>query len=110
MIVKELKIQIHLIQFQILVLIQDVWTCTPIALNGVKFAKDYQKDSYNKRIIEKNIDDNNILATPEKTLIIFKMWNFKTLKIQRFFQNSFKISKLPESFTMYKWIIMYMMH
>jgi hypothetical protein len=32
--------------------------------NGVNFAKDYQKDSYNKRIfIEKNIDDTNILAT-----------------------------------------------
>jgi hypothetical protein len=32
--------------------------------NGVNFAKDYQKDSYNKRIlIEKNMDDKNILNT-----------------------------------------------
>jgi hypothetical protein len=31
------------------------------------FAKDYQRDSYNKRIfIEKNIDDKNILATVKK--------------------------------------------
>jgi hypothetical protein len=31
--------------------------------NGVNFAKDYQKDSYNKIIfIEKNVDDKNILA------------------------------------------------
>jgi hypothetical protein len=35
--------------------------------NGVNFAKDYQKDSYNfKKIIEKNIDDKNILATLKK--------------------------------------------
>jgi hypothetical protein len=33
----------------------------------INFAKDYQKDSYNKRIfIEKNIDDNNILTTLKK--------------------------------------------
>jgi hypothetical protein len=36
--------------------------------NGVNFAKDYQKDSYNKRIfIEKNIDDKNILDSLKKT-------------------------------------------
>ncbi len=30
--------------------------------NGVNFAKDYQKDSYNiKKFNEKNIDDKNIL-------------------------------------------------
>jgi hypothetical protein len=35
--------------------------------NGVNFAKDYQKDSYNQRIfIDKNIDDKNILATLKK--------------------------------------------
>ncbi len=35
--------------------------------NGIKFAKDYQKDSYNiKKFIEKNIDDMNILATLKK--------------------------------------------
>jgi hypothetical protein len=38
-----------------------------IASNGVKFAKDCQNDSYNKRIfIEKNIGDKNILATIKK--------------------------------------------
>jgi len=32
--------------------------------NGINFAKDYQKDLYNKRIfIQKNIDDKNILTT-----------------------------------------------
>jgi len=36
------------------------------------------------------------------------MWNYETLKIQRMFQNCFKILKLQESFTMYKWVIMYM--
>jgi hypothetical protein len=41
--------------------------CTPIASNGVNFAKDYQKDSYIKRIfIAKNIDDKNLLATFKK--------------------------------------------
>ncbi len=35
--------------------------------NGVNFAKDYRKDSYNnKKFIEKNIDDKNILATLKK--------------------------------------------
>jgi predicted HD phosphohydrolase len=36
-------------------------------LDGVNFAKDYQKDPYNERIfIEKIIDDKNILATLKK--------------------------------------------
>jgi hypothetical protein len=36
-------------------------------LNGVNFAKNYQKDSYNKIIfIEKNIDHKNILTTLKK--------------------------------------------
>ncbi len=45
----------------------------------------------------------------KKNFILFKMWNSKTLKIQRMFQNCFKISKLQESFTTYKWVRMYMM-
>jgi len=50
-----------------LVLICDVWKYTPIASDEVNFTKDYQKDSYNKRIfIEKHIDDKNILATLKK--------------------------------------------
>ncbi len=41
-----------------MVLIYDVWKCTPTMSDGINFAKDYQKDSYNKRIfIEKNISD-----------------------------------------------------
>jgi hypothetical protein len=37
------------------------------SFEGVNFAKDYQKDSYNERIfIEKNIDDKNILTTLKK--------------------------------------------
>jgi hypothetical protein len=57
--VKELKVKIHLSQFN--------WKCTPIALDVINFAKDYEKDSYNKRIfIEKKIYDKNILATLKK--------------------------------------------
>ncbi len=42
--------------------------CTPTTLDGINFTKDYEKDSYNKikKIIEKNIDDKNILTTVEK--------------------------------------------
>jgi hypothetical protein len=36
-------------------------------LYGVNFTKDYEKDSYNqKKFIEKNIDDKNILITLKK--------------------------------------------
>jgi len=35
------------------------------------------------------------------------MWNFETLKIQRMFQSCLKISMFQESFTTYKWVIMY---
>jgi hypothetical protein len=37
------------------------------------------------------------------------MWNLKTLKIQRTFQNWSKILELQKSFTTYKWGIMHMM-
>jgi hypothetical protein len=43
-------------------------------------------------------------------IIGFKMWNLKTLKIQKMFQNCFKFSELQKSFTTYKWVIMYMMY
>jgi hypothetical protein len=40
--------------------------------DGVNFAKDYQKNSYNKIIfIEKFIDDKNILATFKTHSYIF---------------------------------------
>jgi hypothetical protein len=65
--VKELKVKIHFILFLVLVLILDIWKCTPIVSKGINFANDYQKDSYNKLIfIEKNIDDKNILFTLNK--------------------------------------------
>ncbi len=71
--VKELRVKIHSIQFQVLVLIYDVWKCTPTVLDGISFAKDYQKGSYNKRIfIENNIDDKNILVTFRKHLYFLK--------------------------------------
>ncbi len=38
------------------------------------------------------------------------MWNPKTLKVQRMFQNCFKFFELQEPFTKYKWVIMYMMY
>jgi len=41
--------------------------------NGINFVKDYQKESYNKRIfIEKNIDDKNILTTLKNHSYFFK--------------------------------------
>jgi hypothetical protein len=47
-------------------------------LDGINFAKDYKKDSYNKRIfIEKNTNDKKISHTKIK-LILLKMWNSKT--------------------------------
>jgi hypothetical protein len=65
--VKELKVKIHLIQFKVSVFIYYIWKCTPIVLEGINFAKDYQKDSYSKIIfIEKNIDNKNILTTFKK--------------------------------------------
>ncbi len=51
-----------------MVLILNVWKCTPTTSDGVNFAKDYQKDSYNKRIyIEITIDDKNILGNKKDT-------------------------------------------
>ncbi len=38
------------------------------------------------------------------------MWNSKTLKIQRIFQNCFRISELQKSFTTQKWVIIYMIY
>jgi hypothetical protein len=64
----------------------------------------------NKKIIEKNIDDKKHINYNKKALILLKMWNSKTLKIQTRFQNCFKFSKLQQPFATYKWVIMYMMH
>ncbi len=72
-----------MIQFWVLVLIYDIWKCTPNASNGVNFAKDYQKDSYNQRIfIEKNMDDKNTIATLKKHSYFFNhgILRLKTLK------------------------------
>jgi len=69
------------------------------------------KGSYNQRIfIEKNMDDKNILATFKKHSYLKKCGFIKTFKIQKMFQNCFRISKLQESFTTYKWVIMYMIY
>jgi len=37
------------------------------------------------------------------------MWNSTPLKIQKLFQKFFKILEFQFFFTMYKWVIMYMM-
>jgi len=64
-------------------------------------------DSYNKRIfIETNIDDKNILGTLKNHSYFLKCGILKLKK----FKNCFRISKLQESFTTYKWVIMYMMY
>ncbi len=60
--------------------------------------------SLKKMSMEKNISHT------QKSFILLKTWNFKTLKIQRMFQNCFKILELQEYFTTYKWVIMYMMY
>ncbi len=94
-----------------MVLIYNIWKCTPTASNGVNFAKDYEKDSYNKWIfIEKNINDKKHINHIQKTFIVFNMQNFKTLKIERMFQNCFKILEFQESFTTNEWVIIYMMY
>ncbi len=57
----------------------------PIVLDGINFAKDYKKYSYNKQIvIGKNINDKNILATLQK-----HSWFLKCgiLKLQKFKRN-----------------------
>ncbi len=56
-----------------MVLIYDVWKCIPIMSNKINFAKDYQKDwSNEKKIVERNINDNNVLTIVKKqTLISF---------------------------------------
>jgi hypothetical protein len=38
------------------------------------------------------------------------MRNSKTLKIQKIFQNYFRILEFQKSFTTYKWVIMYMIY
>jgi len=44
---------------------------------GLNFAKDYEKYSYNKIIFtKKNIKNKNILGT----FILLKMWKFENLK------------------------------
>ncbi len=109
--VKELRVKNHLIQFKVLGFIYDIWKCTPILSEGINFAKDYERDSYNKIIfIEKNIENKNILATFKKHSYFKKCENLKTLKIQIMFQNCFKILEFQESFTTYKWVIIYMMY
>jgi hypothetical protein len=62
--------------------------------DGVNFAKDYQKDSYNqKTFIEKNINDKNILATLKKHTLL-RLWNSKTLKIQKCFKIALEFQSL----------------
>jgi len=43
------------------------------------------------------MDDKKHINHTKKTLMILNMWNFKTFKIQRIFQNCFKISKIQKS-------------
>jgi hypothetical protein len=55
--------------------------------NGINFAKDYQNDSYNKRIfIEKNINDKNILATLKKHSYFLKCGILKLQKLKECFK------------------------
>jgi hypothetical protein len=56
-------------------------------LDGVNFAKDYQKDFYNQKyFIEKNIDDKNILAAIKKHSYFSKCGILKNLKLKECFK------------------------
>jgi hypothetical protein len=68
--------------------------------NGINFAKDYQKDSYNKIIFIEKIDDMNILATLKKHSYFLKCGILKFYKFM--FQNCFRILEFQNSFTTYK--------
>ncbi len=59
--------------------------------DGVKFAKDYKKDSYSKRIfMEKNINDMNILVTLKKHSYFFKCGILKLKKFKECFKIALK--------------------
>ncbi len=54
----------------------------------VNFAKDYQTYSYNKsNLMGKKLREQTCIKHIKKTLVPSDMWNCKTLKIQRAFQN-----------------------
>jgi len=65
-------------------------------LDGINFAKDYQKDSYKtNKFIEKNIDDKNILVTLRKHSTL-KNVEYKNLK------NSKNVSNLFLNFKVFR--------
>jgi hypothetical protein len=43
--------------------------------DGIDFAKDYQKDSYNKQNFIEKIKMIKKISHTKKNLILFKMWN-----------------------------------
>ncbi len=54
----------------------------------INFAKDYHDDSYYKtHLMRKKLKGQRPINHIKKTLILKNMWNCKTLKIQRTFQN-----------------------
>jgi hypothetical protein len=64
-------------------------------LDGVNFAKDYEKDSYNKKnSLKKIVDDKNILTTLKKHSYFFKCGILKLKK----FNECFKITSKFQSF------------
>ncbi len=50
--------------------------CTPAMLDGVNFAKDYQKDSYNKIILIDKNRDNKENQARSKNICTFKNVKF----------------------------------
>jgi len=68
-------------------LIQEIQKWTHVTVEGINFAKDYQKNSYNiKKLMGKNQKDKKLLTT-FKNIHTLKYVEFKTLKIQSTFQN-----------------------
>jgi hypothetical protein len=59
---------------------------------GVNFAKDYQKDSYNKNILMGKIKRIKLIIHILKTFIPQNMWNLKFLK------SSWNFPKLIQNF------------
>jgi hypothetical protein len=55
--------------------------------NGINFPKDYQKDPYNiQKLIEKNIDDKNILASLKNNSYFLICGILVILKIKEYFK------------------------
>ncbi len=68
-------------------LIKDFWKWKKKSLKKDIFTKDFQRAHNRNKLMIKEWDDNNLLDTLKKRFTFSKMWNSKTLKIQRTIEN-----------------------